>query len=99
MFGNMLHTHVVGMSSLFLYNYCIYCIAKSVIIGHGLTLQHIRYNSECGVYEELEPIDRNLKYDFNYQQVNHLQEIIVKPVSGYNIVHSALHTVSHHRET
>jgi hypothetical protein len=32
------------------------------------------------VYEELEPIDRNLKYDFNYQQINHLQrDVIIKP--------------------
>ncbi|CAI8042458.1 DBH-like monooxygenase protein 1 homolog [Geodia barretti] len=58
-FGNILHTHVVG---------------------HGLAVQHFRYNPECGVYEELEPIDRNLKYDFNYQQINHLQrDVIIKP--------------------
>ena len=43
--------------------------------GHGLTLQHFRYNSECNVYEELEPIDTNLRYDFNYQQFTHLQRI------------------------
>ena len=50
--------------------------------GSGLILQHIRYNSECGVYEELEPIEKNLAYDFNFQQANHLpREIIIKPVS------------------
>ncbi|CAI8042477.1 DBH-like monooxygenase protein 1 homolog [Geodia barretti] len=50
------------------------------LVGHGLTLQHIRYNSECDVYEELEPIDNNLQYDFNFQQINHLrQEVTVKP--------------------
>ena len=50
--------------------------------GHGLSLQHIRYNSECGVYEELEPIDENLKYDFDYQQFTHLRhEVLVKRVS------------------
>ena len=50
--------------------------------GHGLSLQHIRYNSECDVYEELEPIDENLKYDFNYQQATHLShEVLVKRVS------------------
>ena len=50
--------------------------------GSGLILQHIRYNSECGVYEELEPIEKNLAYDFNFQQTNHLpREIIIKPVS------------------
>ena len=42
-----------------------------VFLGRGLTLQHLRYNSECNVYEELEPIDRNLRYDFNYQQIVH----------------------------
>ena len=51
--------------------------------GHGLNLQHIRYNSECQVYEELEPIDKNLQYDFDFQQINHLRrEVIVKPVSS-----------------
>ena len=30
-------------------------------------LQHFRRNEECGVLEELEPVDINLKYDFNYQ--------------------------------
>ena len=54
----------------------------NIIVGHGLTLQHLRYNSECDVYEELEPIDRNLQYDFNYQQINHLtREVTVLPVS------------------
>jgi hypothetical protein len=49
-------------------------------VGRGLNLQHVRYNSECGVYEELEPIDKNLKYDFDFQQINHLKrEIILKP--------------------
>ena len=52
------------------------------LAGHGLTLQHIRYNSECAVYEELEPIDRNLQYDFDFQQITHLRrEVIIKPVS------------------
>ena len=30
-------------------------------------LQHFRRNEECGVLEELEPVDINQKYDFNYQ--------------------------------
>ena len=34
------------------------------------------------MYEELEPIDRNLNYDFNYQQINHLpHEVTIMPVS------------------
>ena len=50
--------------------------------GHGLSLQHIRYNSDCAVYEELETIDENLKYDFDYQQFTHLRhEVLVKQVS------------------
>ena len=31
--------------------------------------------------EELRPIDRNLQYDFNYQQITHLEETTVLPVS------------------
>ena len=51
------------------------------ISGHGLTLEHIRYNSECGVYEELEPIDENLKYDFDYQQFTYLgKEVTIQRV-------------------
>lgn len=34
------------------------------------------------MYEELEPVDSNLKYDFDYQQFTHLKhEVIIKPVS------------------
>ena len=36
------------------------------------------------MYEELEPIDENLKYDFDYQQFTHLRrEVLVKPVSPH----------------
>ena len=43
---------------------------------------HFRQNEECGVLEELEPIDTNLKYDFNYQQINVLPRTVkVLPVS------------------
>ena len=81
-FGNLLHTHEVGKCY-----YCFKCISNIIFsTGHGLTVQHIRYNSECDVYEELEPIDRNLKYDFNFQQINHLQrEVIIKPVDCCNL--------------
>ncbi len=50
----------------------------------GLTVHHIRRNETCGDngWEELEPIDQNLQYDFNFQQTVHLPELInVKPVS------------------
>ena len=57
----------------------IYLLINS---GHGLVLEHFRYNSDCDVYEELEPVDANLKYDFDYQQFTHLRrEVIIKPVS------------------
>ena len=45
------------------------------------------------MYEELEPIDKNLQYDFNYQQINHLtREVTVLPVS----VGSGLIEDTHH---
>ena len=59
----------------------MYIIKKQITVGVGLNLQHLRYNYECDVYEELEPIDKNLQYDFNYQQINHLtREVIIMPV-------------------
>ena len=36
-------------------------------------MKHIRNKSGyCGATEELEPIDKDLQYDFNYQRINHL---------------------------
>ena len=32
-----------------------------------MRLQHFRNNEECGVIEELSPIDENLNYDSDYQ--------------------------------
>ena len=50
--------------------------------GRGLIVQHYRYNEECGVLEELEPIDQNMRYDFDYQQTTVLpKEHLVLPVS------------------
>ena len=38
-------------------------------------------NPDCGVLEELQPIDINLQYDFNYQQATILPaEVTVMPV-------------------
>ena len=55
-------------------------------LGQGLELQHLRWNSECQVYEELPPIDFNPNYDFNYQQVTHIpKEVIVLPVNLFNL--------------
>ena len=51
-------------------------------IGHGLLVQHFRENEHCGVLEELEPIDQNRRYDFNYQQFTYLnKEVQILPVS------------------
>ena len=50
-------------------------------LGHGLVVRHYR-ESECGLLEELEPIDENRRYDFNYQQVTLLPKTAkVLPVS------------------
>jgi len=57
------------------------------VIGHGLTLQHYRQNPECGVLEELEPVEQNLQYDFNYQQTVHLsREVALLPVSNFIVM-------------
>ena len=59
----------------------VYNWSCSCFIGHGLTVQHFRMNSECGRLEELPPIDQNLQYDFNFQQTVHLPtERTVLPV-------------------
>ena len=51
-------------------------------IGHGLVVRHFREN-ECGLLEELQPIDENKRYDFDYQQVTLLPKPVkVLPVSG-----------------
>ena len=55
-------------------------------IGHGLVLEHYR-DTQCldeVVLEEIQPIERNLFYDFNYQQVNTLpNERNILPVSAF----------------
>ena len=45
-------------------------------------MRQFRQNEECGALEELEPIDENRRYDFNYQQVTHLpRKVQILPVS------------------
>ena len=46
-------------------------------IGAELVLRHIRN----GV--ELDPIDLNRNYDFDYQQINYIPEVQIFPVSSY----------------
>ena len=56
-----------------------------LVIGNGLTLQHYRPNPVCGVLEELEPIEQNLQYDFDYQQTVHLPaEVTLLPVRKFS---------------
>ena len=58
------------------------CMNTLCYTGRGLEIQHLRWNSECQVYEELPPIDLNLNYDFNFQEFSHLpNEVTVLPVS------------------
>ena len=50
-------------------------VFMTVYLGAGLRLRHIRN----GV--ELDPIDINLNYDFNFQQINYIPNVQVLPVS------------------
>ena len=53
-------------------------LVYEINLGTGLELQHIRKKqlSTCELNEELPPVDKNLQYDFDYQQANHLPEVI-----------------------
>ena len=64
-----------------------------IFAGHGLVVRQFRRNEECGVLEELEPIDENRRYDFNYQQVTHLpRRVQILPVRdiGFTIIWETL---------
>ena len=43
--------------------------------GEGLTLRHIRNG------KELDPIDINNNYDFDFQQINYIPAVQLMPVS------------------
>ena len=69
-----------------LYQFCI-------VTGTGITLRHMRWNSTCGAYQELPPIDQNLQYDFNFQQITTLPySVTVLPVSSGFLHHSIYNT-------
>ena len=55
-------------------------IYVSVPLGASVILRHVRR----GV--ELPPIDQNLFYDFDYQQVNHITPRVVLPVSKNHVI-------------
>lgn len=65
----------------------------SRFLGHGLVVRHLRETTGCGGLEELQPIDENRKYDFNYQQVNILPRTVeVLPVSRTAYFNMHFHT-------
>ena len=77
-FANDFHTHLAGEYRLF----CMHLYNLSIHAGRGLTLEQYRFNTECNVWEEVEPIDQNQNYDFNFQQFTYLRrEHLVLPVS------------------
>ena len=55
---------------------------------------HFRRNDSCdGGFEELQPIDKNLHYDFNYQNsVYFANEITILPVSTHSIMLCIIYT-------
>ena len=46
----------------------------------GLELLHLREEEDCNGVRELKPIDRNLRYDFDYQNAVYLDNIVVQKV-------------------
>ena len=47
-----------------------------------MTVKHYRQAADCDAVEELEPIDENQSYDFDFQQITHLKRYVhVKRVS------------------
>ena len=60
--------------------FSLYCC---LLLGTKIELLHLRRTEQCRdgeQIEELKPIDKNLQYDFNFQQTIHIDEVIVKPV-------------------
>ena len=47
-----------------------------IFIGAQAILRHVRNGTE------LDPIDINLNYDFNYQQINFIKRVKILPVSN-----------------
>ncbi|XP_011406131.1 PREDICTED: DBH-like monooxygenase protein 1 homolog [Amphimedon queenslandica] len=55
------------------------------LLGVSITLHHLRASNQCrsgsGI-EELKPIDSNLFYDFNFQEIVHINEVVIRPGDG-----------------
>ncbi|KAL5460037.1 hypothetical protein EMCRGX_G033450 [Ephydatia muelleri] len=47
------------------------------LVGRAVTLRHLRMNSSCSGLQELPPVDKNIQYDFNFQQTN----LLTSPVN------------------
>ena len=79
-----IHIYVCVLSSKIL------LYITSTFLGTKIELLHLKRTEQCRdgeQIEELKPIDKNLQYDFNFQQTIHIDEVIVKPVSEYNDLH------------
>lgn len=50
------------------------------ILGVGVELLHLREQENCNGVRELKTIDRNLRYDFDYQNAVYLDDIVVEKV-------------------
>ena len=53
------------------------------LLGVSIKVYHLRVSYQCrpgGGIAELKPIDMNLQYDFNFQEIVHIDEVIVKRV-------------------
>ncbi len=76
----MLHTHLIGELS-----HDSHVTIEYVCLGVGLELSVVD-ETTCSTgqsrVEQTQIVEKNLQYDFNFQQANHLtNDIIVKPVS------------------
>ena len=84
----MLHTHLIGNSLT--HNYQCMHEHESILFifvsfpGTGLefsVVEIVNCSSGQTRFEQTQLVERNVNYDFNFQQANHLsKEIIVKPV-------------------
>ncbi len=90
-FGKLQYRRLIHTTPLFLSKDST-SLTRLVQIGHGVSLSLLRENT-TGHYEEIIPIDKNLKYDFNFQQATYLkEEVTVLPVSFacMNLRHSGI---------
>lgn len=82
-FANLLHTHLAGKLSSKPSLFIILSTVYYINIGTGLSVRHLNQTtcSNGTRFQELKTVDRNLNYDFNFQQTTYLPEVItVLPV-------------------